>query len=145
MTRFLLPSGSCGFADVGRSLCRRERVCRLKLLLDLASTVILRSESFGTRDHILLPQSRDFPLRCEPNIDHHLKQFLCYILCLSVATNRYLTMDYSASSFAAGTYANFAASRCIAMDYSGFQASCHTMFQKLILLWFSNHWLSLSL
>jgi hypothetical protein len=39
----------------------RERVCRLQLLLGLASVVILGSESHGTRDHILLSQIRDFP------------------------------------------------------------------------------------
>jgi hypothetical protein len=37
----------------------RERVCRLQLLLVLASAVILGSESRGTRDHILLSQIRD--------------------------------------------------------------------------------------
>jgi hypothetical protein len=35
----------------------REWVCRLQLLLVLASAVILESESRGTRDHILLPHS----------------------------------------------------------------------------------------
>jgi hypothetical protein len=39
----------------------RERVCRLQLLLSLASAVILGSESRETRDHILLSQTRDFP------------------------------------------------------------------------------------
>jgi hypothetical protein len=43
--------------DVGRSLWR-GRVCRLKLLLALARAVILGSESRGTRDHILLSDSR---------------------------------------------------------------------------------------
>jgi hypothetical protein len=38
-----------------------ERICRLQLLLALASAAILGSESRGTRDHILLPQIRDFP------------------------------------------------------------------------------------
>jgi hypothetical protein len=38
----------------------RGRVCRLQLLLALASAVILGSESRGARDHILLPQIRDF-------------------------------------------------------------------------------------
>jgi hypothetical protein len=38
----------------------RGRVCRLQLLLALASAVILGSESRGTRDHILLSQIRDF-------------------------------------------------------------------------------------
>jgi hypothetical protein len=37
----------------------RERVCRLQLLLVLASAVILESESRKTRDHILLSQIRD--------------------------------------------------------------------------------------
>jgi hypothetical protein len=40
----------------------RERVCRLQLLLDLASAVILGSESRRTRGHILLSQIRDFHL-----------------------------------------------------------------------------------
>jgi hypothetical protein len=39
----------------------RERVCRLQLLLVLASAVILGSESRGIRDHILLSQIRDSP------------------------------------------------------------------------------------
>jgi hypothetical protein len=39
----------------------RERVCRLQLLLVLASAVILGSESGGTHDHILLSQIRDSP------------------------------------------------------------------------------------
>jgi hypothetical protein len=37
----------------------RERVCRLQLLLVLASSNILGSESRRTRDHILLSQIRD--------------------------------------------------------------------------------------
>jgi hypothetical protein len=39
----------------------RGWVCRLQLLLVLTSRVILRSESRGTRDHILLSQIRDSP------------------------------------------------------------------------------------
>jgi hypothetical protein len=41
----------------------RGRVCPLQLLLALASASILWSESRGTRDHILLSQIWDFPLR----------------------------------------------------------------------------------
>jgi hypothetical protein len=41
----------------------RGRVCRLQLLLDIASTVIFGSESCRTRGHILLSQIRDFPFR----------------------------------------------------------------------------------
>jgi hypothetical protein len=51
-TRSLLLSDSCGFV---------RRVCRLELLLALASAVILGSEPRGTRDHILLSQIWDFP------------------------------------------------------------------------------------
>jgi hypothetical protein len=39
----------------------RERVCRLQLLLVLASAVILGSEARRTRDHISLSQIRDSP------------------------------------------------------------------------------------
>jgi hypothetical protein len=39
------------------------RVCRLQLLLGLASAVIFGSESRRTRGHILLSQIRDFPFR----------------------------------------------------------------------------------
>jgi hypothetical protein len=41
----------------------RGRVCRLQLLLVLASAVIFCSESRRTRGHILLSQNRDFPFR----------------------------------------------------------------------------------
>jgi hypothetical protein len=41
----------------------RGRVCRLQLLLALASSVILWSEPLWTRDHILLSQIWDFPFR----------------------------------------------------------------------------------
>jgi hypothetical protein len=39
----------------------RERVCRLKLLMVLASAVILGSKSRGSRDNIILSQIRDLP------------------------------------------------------------------------------------
>jgi hypothetical protein len=42
----------------------RERVCRLPLLLALASAVIFRSEFRGTCNQILLSQIRDFLFRC---------------------------------------------------------------------------------
>jgi hypothetical protein len=43
------------------SLCNILSVCRLQLLLVFASTVILRSKSHGTCDHILLSQIRHSP------------------------------------------------------------------------------------
>jgi hypothetical protein len=39
----------------------RGRICRLQLLLVLASAVILGSESRGIHDHILLSQIRESP------------------------------------------------------------------------------------
>jgi hypothetical protein len=41
--------------------CRSGWVCRLQLLLVPASAVILKPESRGARDHILLSQIRDSP------------------------------------------------------------------------------------
>jgi hypothetical protein len=47
----------------------RRRVCRLQLLLALASAVIHRSESPGNHDHILLSQIQDSqPGRPDPHI-----------------------------------------------------------------------------
>jgi hypothetical protein len=43
------------------ALSDERTVCHSQLLLALASTLILRSESCGTRDHILLSQVWDFP------------------------------------------------------------------------------------
>jgi hypothetical protein len=46
------------------ALClTRGRVCRLQLLLALASAVILGSQSGGTHDDILLSQIQNFPFR----------------------------------------------------------------------------------
>jgi hypothetical protein len=58
-TRFLVLSHSCGFVDMGRPFWWDEGVCCLQLLLVLTSAVILRSESHGTYDHMLLSQIRD--------------------------------------------------------------------------------------
>jgi hypothetical protein len=48
----------CCHSPYVTSFLTREWVCRLQLLLVLASGVILRSESRGTHDHILLSQIR---------------------------------------------------------------------------------------
>jgi hypothetical protein len=57
-TRFLLLSVSCGAPSLTRG-----RVCRLQLLLALASAFIFGSESRGTRDRIFQSQIRDFTFR----------------------------------------------------------------------------------
>jgi hypothetical protein len=41
----------------------RGRVCRLQLLMSLASAAIFGSESLGTREYILLSPNRDIPFR----------------------------------------------------------------------------------
>jgi hypothetical protein len=54
---------TCGHSPYITSSLTRGWVCHLQLLLAFASASILRSESRGTRDHILPPQIRDFPFR----------------------------------------------------------------------------------
>jgi hypothetical protein len=73
----------------------RGRVCRLQLLLALASAVILGSEFLGTRDRILLFQIWDFPFRRllrlagfllsrspVPDIGHLVARFMFPVLAL---------------------------------------------------------------
>jgi hypothetical protein len=50
---------TCGHSPYVTSSLMRRWVCRLQMPLALASAVILRSESRGTYDHILLSQIRD--------------------------------------------------------------------------------------
>jgi hypothetical protein len=52
---------TCSYRHYVTSSLTRGWVCRLQLLLVLASSIILRSESHRAHDHILLPQIRDFP------------------------------------------------------------------------------------
>jgi hypothetical protein len=52
---------TCGHRPYITSSLTRGWVCRLQLLRALASAVIIRSESHGTHDHIVLSQVRDFP------------------------------------------------------------------------------------
>jgi hypothetical protein len=52
---------TCGHSPYVTSSLTRGWVCRLQLLLALANAFILRSESRGTHDHILLSQIRGFP------------------------------------------------------------------------------------
>jgi hypothetical protein len=54
-------SDFCYYQTVSGMLTTRGRVCRIQLLLVLASAVVLGSESRGTHDHILLSQIRDSP------------------------------------------------------------------------------------
>jgi hypothetical protein len=66
----------------------RGRVCRLQLLLALASAVIFGSESLGAFDHILLCHVRDFPCRHLPR----LTGLRLHTGCPSVAPQHVLLM-----------------------------------------------------
>jgi hypothetical protein len=69
-TRFLLVR-QLRVCWCGAPSLTRERVCRLQLLLVLASAVILGSESRRTRDHILLSQ-----IRHSPNLEGQVPVFI---------------------------------------------------------------------
>jgi hypothetical protein len=60
-SNFIFQRNTCGYSPYVTSTLTRGWVCRLKLLLVLASADILRSESRGNHDHILLSQIRDSP------------------------------------------------------------------------------------
>jgi hypothetical protein len=62
-SNFIFQLNTCGYTcnPYITSSVTRGWVCRLQLLLGLASAVILRSESRGTHDHILLSHIRDSP------------------------------------------------------------------------------------
>jgi hypothetical protein len=60
-TIFILQLNTCGYSPYVTSSMTREWVCRLQLLLVLASAVIHRSESRGTNYHSVLSQIRDSP------------------------------------------------------------------------------------
>jgi hypothetical protein len=58
-SNFIFQLNTCGYSPFVTFSLTRGWACRLHLLLVLASAVILRSESRGTHDHILLSEIRD--------------------------------------------------------------------------------------
>jgi hypothetical protein len=58
---FVFQLNLCGHIPYVTSFLTRRWVCRLQLLLVLASAVILGSGSRGTHDHLLLSQVLDSP------------------------------------------------------------------------------------
>jgi hypothetical protein len=52
ISSFIFQLNTCGHGSYVTSSLMRSWICRLQLLLVLASAVILRSESRGTHDHI---------------------------------------------------------------------------------------------
>jgi hypothetical protein len=70
-SNFSFQQNTCGYCPYVTSSLTRGWVCRLQLLLVLASAVILTSESRGTHDHILLSQIRD-----SPNLEGQIPVFI---------------------------------------------------------------------
>jgi hypothetical protein len=56
---FIFQLNTCSYSPYVTSSLTRGWVCSIQFLLALASAVILRSDSRGTRDHTLLSQIRD--------------------------------------------------------------------------------------
>jgi hypothetical protein len=128
----------------------RGRVCRLQLLLALASAVILGSASLGTRDHIILSQIRDFPFRgllriaglrwrysSPPPHGMPLNLSLNSILRSSLynlGVDLQKTPSLNNSSIVGRCRWNVftdqlpSNGRLLWFNYSGYQATCHSMF-----------------
>jgi hypothetical protein len=70
-SNFTFQLNTCGSSPYVTSSLTRGWVCLLQLLLVLANAVILRSESRGTHDHILLSQIRD-----SPNLEGQIPVFI---------------------------------------------------------------------
>jgi hypothetical protein len=70
-SNFILQLNTCGYSPYKTSSLTRGWVCRLQLLLVLASAVILSFDSRGTHDHILLSQIRD-----SPNLESQVPVFI---------------------------------------------------------------------
>jgi hypothetical protein len=60
-TQHFFQVNTCGYSPYVPSFLTGGWVCHLQLLLELASAVILGSDSRETHDHILLSQIRDSP------------------------------------------------------------------------------------
>jgi hypothetical protein len=71
-SNFIFQLNTCGYNPYVTSCLSRGWAYRLQLLLGLASTVILRSKSRTTHDHILLSQ-----IRHSPNLEDRVPVFIC--------------------------------------------------------------------
>jgi hypothetical protein len=70
-SNFIFQLNLYGYSPYVTTSLKRGWVCRLQLLLVLASTVILRSHSRGTHDHIFLSQ-----IRGSPNLEGQVPVFI---------------------------------------------------------------------
>jgi hypothetical protein len=87
---FIFQLNTCGCSPYVTFSMTRGCVCPLQLLLGLASAVILRSESRGTHDSILLSQIRDSPH--PPRIGSHGNNTRHWVPFSSPPTTRRATM-----------------------------------------------------
>jgi hypothetical protein len=69
--QYFFQLNTCGYSPYVTSSLTREWVCRLQLLLGLASAVILWFEFRSTHDHILLSQ-----IRGSPNLEGQVPVFI---------------------------------------------------------------------
>jgi hypothetical protein len=130
------------------------RVCRLQLLLGLVSAVILGSQSRGTRDHIyclrfeasLFVASYDSqvevfdpPFKRDESRMNYVTEYksppttVHLLFCIYPLLRKRVLISsnglfVTSLSVAAETCL---ASRCLAMNCSGFQASCHNIFVSI--------------
>jgi hypothetical protein len=89
MTSILIfQLNTSGYSPYVTSCLTRGWVCSLQLLLILAYAIIFRSESRGTRDHILLSQIRD-SLKLEVVVAYSR---YCSCICLNVILNSTLEL-----------------------------------------------------
>jgi hypothetical protein len=92
---FIFQLNTCGYSPHVTSCLTRGWVCRLQLLLVLASALILRSESHGTHGYMLMSQIRD-----SSNPEGQVPVFISpgnmvawwYLLRLAVLRWRYSTL-----------------------------------------------------
>jgi hypothetical protein len=103
-SNFTFHLNTCGYSPYVTSSQTRGWVCRLQLLLVLASTFILRSESRRTHDHILLSQIRD-----SPNLKDQVPVFISprhWVLFLSPPTTHRATVEVFDPAFTRGSLAS---------------------------------------
>jgi hypothetical protein len=132
----------------------RGRVCRLQFLLVLTSAVLLRSESRGTHDHILLSQIRGFPFRRLLRLvgsrwkfstppPHGVRLFLTELVLITTCKNRREKTVSNNTSIVVAVFTDPLPSNCsdivsagmclpsngdlLWLNYFGLQASCHNI------------------